>query len=76
MIKRQQTLNIHFIPSEKLRCRFERAMARNSNQDLTQKEFSRLLASQKLLKDDYPMTDERWIQFYSKFVVVDESKHP
>lgn len=47
---------------------------RNSNKDLTKKEFSNLLASQKLLKDDYPRTDERWADFYSKFIVIDETK--
>lgn len=56
-----------------MKWRFERAMVRNSNQDLTVKEFSRLLVSQKLLRDDYPMTDDRWVQFYSKFIVIDEN---
>ena len=73
MIKKQQTLNIHFIPCEKLKLRFERAFSMNSNKDLTKKEFSDLLASQKLLRDDRPMQDERWVEFYSKFVVIDEN---
>lgn len=30
------------------------------------------LAKLKLLNDDYPQTDERWVRFYSKFVVTDD----
>ena len=74
MIRKQQTLNIHYIPCEKLKMRFEQTMARNSNQDLSHQEFCKLLVSQKLLRDDYPMEDERWANFYSKFIVVDENK--
>ena len=66
-------LNLHYIPCEKLKQRFTGPFERNSTQDLTQKEFSALLTKSKLLKDDYPMTDERWTRFYSKFVVVEGS---
>lgn len=39
--------------------------------DITQQEFCASLAKLKLLNDDYPQDDERWIRFYAKFVVTD-----
>ena len=66
-------LNLHYIPCEKLKQRFTGPYEWNSTQDLTQKEFSSILSKSKLLKDDFPMTDERWTRFYSKFVVVEGS---
>ena len=73
MIKKQSMLNIHYIPCDKLKVRFSSAFERNTTQDLSQKEFSTLLTKSKLLKDDFPMTDERWTRFYSKFIVVEGS---
>ena len=71
MIKKQSMLNIHYIPCDKLKSRFSTAFGRNTTQDLSQREFSTLLSKSKLLKDDFPMTDERWTRFYSKFVVIE-----
>ena len=73
MIKKQSMLNIHYIPCEKLKTKFCTAFERNATQDLSQGEFSHLLAKSKLLKDDFPMTDERWTRFYSKFIVIEGS---
>ena len=33
-----------------------------------------MLVSLKLLKADFPRTDSRWLNFYSKFVVSDDSE--
>ena len=43
--------------------------------ELTQTEFCAMLVNCKLLKADFPRQDERWLKFYSKLTVVDETGH-
>ena len=74
MLKKQQGLQIHFIPCAKLRSRFDQVTISNVHQDITHTEFCAILASLKLLKADLPRTDERWINFYKKFVIVDANE--
>ena len=70
MIKKQQSLNVHCIPCDKIAERFR--MVRGADQeDINQTEFSSVLAACKLLKADFPTKDERWCRFYSKFIVMD-----
>lgn len=74
MVKRQQELNIHLIPCQKIRDRFQMVTKSHLDQNLTQVEFCAVLANCKLLKADYPRTDQRWKRFYSKFVVTEEDQ--
>jgi hypothetical protein len=74
MLKKQQGLQIHFIPCAKLKNKFEQVVLSNVNRDITNTEFCTILASLKLLKADLPRTDERWINFYKKFIVVDSNE--
>lgn len=73
MIKKQQALNVHFIPCDKLTQRFQMLGYNSITQDIDQTEFCAILASSKLLKADFPAKDERWGRFYSKFIVMDQS---
>ena len=73
MIKKQQSLNIHLIPCEKIKQRFQLVCHDSINQDIDQREFSAILAASKLLKADFPTTDERWQRFYKKFIVMDKA---
>ena len=43
--------------------------------ELSQTEFCAMLVNCKLLKADFPRQDERWLKFYSKLTVVDETGH-
>lgn len=70
--KKQLSLNIHFVSCGKIKQRFEPLIMATTRGDLSQQEFCTQLAKLKLLKDDYPQTDERWVRFYSKFVVFEE----
>ena len=72
MIKKQQSLNIHLIPCQKLKSRFQFVGSDSTNQTIDQTEFCAILASCKLLKADFPDKDERWERFYSKFIVMDQ----
>ena len=56
----------------KLKQRFEDVCDGEFDQNLTQTDFCAILANCKLLQADFPRTDERWVRFYSKFIVVDE----
>ena len=72
MIKKQQSLNIHFIPCEKIKHKFELGCSSSASQDIDQTAFCAILAASKLLKADFPSKDERWTRFYSKFIVMDQ----
>ena len=72
MIKKQQGLNIHLIPCDKFRQRFQLVCSSSLKQDVDDREFCAILAACKLLKADFSKKDERWMRFYSKFVVMDQ----
>lgn len=74
MMKKQEDLNLHHIPCTKLTSVFE-GVCGNNNLDceISQVDFCAILASCKLLKADFPRTDERWQRFYSKFVIINET---
>ena len=73
MIKKQESLNLHFIPCSKLKQRFEDVCEYDFDQEISQTDFCAMLANCKLLKADFPRTDLRWQRFYSKFIVIDEN---
>ena len=73
MIKKQQSLNIHFIPCQKLKVRFQTVCSNSINQSISQSEFCAILAASKLLRSDFPDIDNRWKEFYSKFIVMDQT---
>jgi len=60
MIKKQQSLNIHFIPCAKITQRFDQLNNKSGAEDVNQTEFCTILVLLKLLKADFPKTDERW----------------
>ena len=74
MVKKQISLNLHYVSCNKIRERFEPMIMVSARGDMNQQEFCTYLAKLKLLKDDFPHTDERWINFYSKFRVTDDGK--
>ena len=43
------------------------------DQVLSESAFCALLVNLKLLQADMPMRDERWVRFYSKLQVIDET---
>ena len=74
MVKKQETLNLHLIPCAKLKQRFEQLCESNFDMELTQTEFCAMLVNCKLLKADFPRQDDRWLKFYSKMTVIDETQ--
>ena len=74
MLKKQETLHLHLNPCEKLKARSDKAI-RNGRLDqvISESEFQALLVNLKLLQADAPSQDDRWLRFYSKLQVVDET---
>lgn len=74
MVSKQQQLNIHLCPCDKIKQRFTLISTSHSNSichAIEQKEFCAVLASTKLLQADSPKQDARWVNFYSKFEVME-----
>ena len=72
MLEKQDTLNLHHVPCTKLKQIFEDVCGGDTlDCEISQVDFCAILANCKLLKADFPRTDERWQRFYQKFVVVD-----
>lgn len=74
MIKKQQSLNIHFIPCAKIMHWFNKVTSNRDAKVINTKEFYTILRAINLLKADCSMTDERWQRFYSKFMVVEQAQ--
>ena len=72
MVKKQESLNLHLIPCAKLKQRIESCLE-NTDTDISQAEFCAILAECKLLKADFPRTDTRWMKFYARFLVRDNT---
>ena len=60
MIKKQQSLNLHFIPCAKIMHWFNKVTANRDAKVINTKEFYTILRAINLLKADCSMTDERW----------------
>ena len=74
MLKKQESLNLHLISCTKLKQRFEQLCDGDLDKVISQTDLCAILVNCKLLRADFPRTDERWQNFYSKFVVVDDSE--
>ena len=73
LLKKQEMLNLYLVPAAKLKQKIESCLEEEIDVDVTQLEFCAILAECKLLRADFPSTDNRWQKFYSYFRVKDYS---
>ena len=60
IIKKQQSLNIHFTPCAKINDWFNKVLAGREAKVISTKEILMILRALNLLKADFSETDERW----------------